>query len=161
MREHMTANSNNGFVSGLAGAIAAQTRLSHVDGQRGELILAGYSLEGIAPWVSFEEMVHLLWHDRLPTDAELTRLHSDLACWRALPNATLDLLHSAAQTRRPAMDVLRMAVGTFDVDSPETAHDDALLDHALLSRIPTAIAAYWRLLQGKTPVLPDPQEFQI
>ena len=108
----MTTNSNNGFVSGLEGVVAAQTRLSHVDGQRGELILAGYRLEEIAQRVSFEEMVHLLWYDCLPTETELARLHGELARWGALPQATLDLLYSAARTGRPAMDVLRMATST-------------------------------------------------
>ena len=152
----MTSNSTNGFVSGLEGIVAAQTRLSHVDGQRGELILAGYALEEVAPRVSFEEMVHLLWYDRLPTGAELVRLHSDLARWRALPQATLDLLQSAARTGRPAMDALRMAAGTFDLDLPPTEHDDALVGHVLLARIPTAVAAYWRLGQGESPIPPDP-----
>jgi len=152
----MTTHSTNGFVSGLEGIVAAQTRLSHVDGQRGELILAGHDLEEIAPRVSFEEMVHLLWTDRLPTGAELARLHRDLAPWRPLPQTTLDLLHSAALAGRPAMDVLRMAAGTFDLDLPPTAQDDVILGHVMLSRIPTAVAAYWRLRQGETPVPPDP-----
>lgn len=152
----MITHSNNGFVSGLEGIVAAQTRLSHVDGLAGELILAGYRLEDIAPRVSFEEMVHLLWTDRLPAAAELASLHDDLARWRALPQATLDLLRSAAVAGRSSMDVLRMAAGTLDLDLHLSGHDDVILGHMLLSRIPTAVAAYWRLRQGQTPVSPDP-----
>ena len=150
------ANSSNGFVSGLEGIVAAQTRLSHVDGQRGELILAGYRLEEIAPNVSFEEMVHLLWVDRLPTAAELASLHGDLAQWRGLPQATLDLLQSAARGGRPAMDVLRMAAGTFDLDLFPSVDDDVRLGHVLLSRLPTAVAADRRLRQGELPIPPEP-----
>ncbi|HQY95051.1 citrate synthase [Caldilinea sp.] len=152
----MTTNPNNGFVSGLEGVVAAQTRLSHVDGQRGELILAGYALEEVAPTLSFEAMVHLLWHDRLPTSVEVIHLHSELARWRALPPALLDLLQSAARTNRPAMDALRMAAGAIDLDLPASALDDGTLGHVLLARIPTVVAAYWRLQQGAAPIAPDP-----
>ena len=152
----MTTNPNNGFVSGLEGVVAAQTRLSHVDGQRGELILAGYALEEVASTLSFEAMVHLLWYDRLPTSVEVIHLHSELARWRALPPALLDLLQSAARTNRPAMDALRMAAGAIDLDLPASALDDGTLGHVLLARIPTVVAAYWRLQQGAAPIAPDP-----
>ncbi|MBE2238569.1 MAG: citrate synthase/methylcitrate synthase [Caldilineaceae bacterium] len=152
----MSTDPNNGFVSGLEGVVAAQTRLSHVDGQRGELILAGYALEEVASTLSFEAMVHLLWYDRLPTSVEVIHLHSELARWRALPPALLDLLQSAARTNRPAMDALRMAAGAIDLDLPASALDDGTLGHVLLARIPTVVAAYWRLQQGAAPIAPDP-----
>lgn len=152
----MSTDPNNGFVSGLEGVVAAQTRLSHVDGQHGELILAGYALEEVASTLSFEAMVHLLWYDRLPTSVEVIHLHSELARWRALPPALLDLLQSAARTNRPAMDALRMAAGAIDLDLPASALDDGTLGHVLLARIPTVVAAYWRLQQGAAPIAPDP-----
>src|SRR4029077_19379512 len=46
---------------GLAGVVAARTRLSHVEGQAGELIIGGYELKELAGRVSFEEAAHLLW----------------------------------------------------------------------------------------------------
>jgi len=39
--------------TGLEGVVAARTRLSHVDGERGELIIAGYPLAEIAPNATF------------------------------------------------------------------------------------------------------------
>jgi citrate synthase len=153
----MGIDSTASFVSGLEGIVAAQTRISHVDGQRGELILAGYRLEEIADRVSFEEMVHLLWHDRLPTAAELADLRRDLARWRTLPAATLDLLRAAAQAGYPAMDALRMAAGAVDLDLTSGERDDVTLGHVLLARLPTAAAAYCRLRQGQAPLRPDPE----
>ena len=52
---------------GLDGVVAAQTRLSQVDGQAGELIIGGYELKNLAGHVSFEEAAWLLWHGALPT----------------------------------------------------------------------------------------------
>ena len=51
---------------GLDGIVAARTRLSHVDGQAGELIIGGYVLKELAGRVSFEEAAHLLWVGTLP-----------------------------------------------------------------------------------------------
>jgi citrate synthase len=45
--------------TGLATVIAAQTRLSDVEGAKGELTIAGFRVEDIAPLASFEEMVFL------------------------------------------------------------------------------------------------------
>lgn len=45
---------------GLEGVVAAETALSMVDGERGELIIAGYAVEELAPNATFEEVVALL-----------------------------------------------------------------------------------------------------
>lgn len=145
-----------GFVSGLEGVVAAQTRISHVDGLAGELILAGYRMEDIADRVSFEEMVHLLWYDRLPTGAELADLRADLSRWRPLPGPTLDLLAAAARAGYPAMAALRMAAGACDLDLAAAERDEATLSRVLLARMPTAVAAYARLHRGLAPISPDP-----
>jgi citrate synthase len=50
---------------GLQGVIAAETRLSMVDGERGELIIAGRPVEELAG-ASFESVVDLLWGSPAP-----------------------------------------------------------------------------------------------
>ena len=47
------------------------------------------------------------------------------------------------------MDALRMAAGTV---MPGTSDEEAL---SLVSRLPTIVAAYWRMLEGEEPVEPD------
>ncbi len=54
-----------GFVAGLEGVVAAETRLSGVDGGAGELTIAGFPVEELAGRASFEETVYLLWHGAL------------------------------------------------------------------------------------------------
>ena len=46
---------------GLEGVIALETNLSFIDGQKGELIYAGYDIRELAGKVSFEETGYLLW----------------------------------------------------------------------------------------------------
>lgn len=132
--------------TGLEGVVAASTRLSHVDGERGELIIAGFPLAELAANASFEETTWLLWHDQLPTAAELARFRAELAAQRRLPEATLALLRECAAARVDTMDALRIAAGTISLESSEPA--------AIVAKTPTIVAAYWRLLHGKEPLAP-------
>jgi citrate synthase len=141
------------FMVGLEGVIATQTRLSSVDGEAGELIIAGFPVEELASRASFEETVYLLWHDALPDPKQLATFRQELAGQRALPGATLALLRVAAAESAPAMDALRMAMGTISLGvSGDDSYAEAL---ALVARLPTIVAAYWRLLNGEEPVAPD------
>ena len=56
---------------GLEGVVAAQTRISDVDGQQGKLFYAGYDIADLAAHATFEETIHLLHHLELPTAAQL------------------------------------------------------------------------------------------
>lgn len=152
----MMNHNGNGFVPGLEGVVAAQTRLSSVDGQRGELIIGGFALEELAGNATFEETVYLLWHGHLPDPDQLADYRTRLATHRALPTSTLDLLRAVAPSHAEPMDVhpmdaLRMAAGTLSMDAPTDRMAQAL---ALLARLPTAVAAYWRLTQGQEPLTP-------
>ena len=100
---------------GLEGVVAATTRLSSVDGEAGELLIAGFPVEELAPRATFEETTWLLWHGDLPTAEELEAFRRRLAGRRVLPAATLDLLRAAARRRVPVMDALRMAAGTLSL----------------------------------------------
>jgi citrate synthase len=126
-----------------------------VDGQKGELILGGYAIEELAPNVSFEEVMYLLWHDRLPNAEELGALRDELACWRSLPEATVALLRAAARAEMQAMDALRMAAGTLDLELPDGMRDNSQLGKVLVARLPTVVATYWRLRQELEPLAPD------
>ena len=65
----MGENSGTGFVAGLEDVVAVETRLSSVEGEAGELTIAGFLVEELAGRASFEEVLYLLWNDELP-DAE-------------------------------------------------------------------------------------------
>src|SRR6188474_3277550 len=97
------------MAEGLDGVVAASTRLSHVDGEAGRLILAGYAVEDLAPSASFEEVAYLFLNGHLPTASERERFAQDLAERRALPHAAVAVLHEAATAKTPPMDALRMA----------------------------------------------------
>jgi citrate synthase len=141
-----------GRAGGLEGVVAAETSLSHVDGEAGELIVAGHPIETLAPGTAFEAVVHLLWHGRLPRAAELGALRAELAARRRLPPPTLALLRAAAHRALPVMDALRMATASLDLaGGPGTPEAQAL---HLVAAFPAIVGAYWRLRQGAEPVPP-------
>ncbi|MBK7894818.1 MAG: citrate synthase/methylcitrate synthase [Anaerolineaceae bacterium] len=145
---------NNGYAPGLEGVVAAETELSHVDGLKGELIIAGFPLARLAANATFEETVFLLWNGRLPTQPELANLKQALAALRPLPPATLNLLREAAEARTTPMDALRMAAATLDLGLDTTDHQTTA--KTIVARVATIVASYHRLRQGAEPIAPDP-----
>jgi citrate synthase len=125
---------------GLEGIVAAETRLSMVDGERGELIIAGFRVEELAG-TAFEETVRLLWFE----DRDL---RAELASRRDLAGETVELLRGAARRRVSVMDALRMGAATI------TGADDRDAALQLVAKFPSIVAAYWRLLHGREPIAP-------
>src|SRR5262245_60529413 len=134
--------------SGLDGIVAAVTHLSHVDGERGELVIRGYQVGEIAGRASFEETTWLLWYGELPSLRQLDAFRARLAARRGLAPATIALLRDCAAAGVEPMDTLRIAAGTISL------HGDDELD--IVARIPTIVASFWRLRRGEQPIAPQP-----
>jgi len=144
------------YVPGLEGIVAARTRLSHVDGQAGQLVIAGFPLEEIAPRASFEEMVYLLWTGELPDARQLAEIREALGRNRDLPPAVLDLLAATAAVELGAMDALRIAAGALSLALP-AGQGDWEENIAVLGRLPSIVAAFWRLRSGKKSLDSHPE----
>src|SRR5882672_8983581 len=95
-------------MNGLEGVVAADTTLSMVDGERGELIIAGYAVEELAMNATFEETAHLLWCGR-PGSLKVPPA--------LLAPETLQLLAAVAKRHADPMDALRMAVASVGADA--------------------------------------------
>ena len=122
--------------NGLEGIVAAETRLSRVDGERGELVIAGYRIEELAPNATFEDVVNLLFESagfglrwqshRFPKAA-------------AMPPQSINT---------SMMDALRAGVASL---SGETDEEAAAL---LLAAFPMIVASSWRMRHEKDPIPP-------
>lgn len=128
---------------GLEGIVAARTRLSAVDGKRGELIIAGYRLQELVAGNRFEDVVDLLWRS---AGAQIDR-----PVVLPLPAHTLNLLVGIARERAKPMDALRMAVASLRTG------DDRSDASTLMGACPTIVASYARLVAGREPVAPLPK----
>ena len=142
---------------GLEGVIALETNLSFIDGQKGELIYAGYDIRELAGQVSFEETGYLLWKGRLPRRRELDELMLQLQAERVLAPMVIDVLRATPEDANP-MSALRTSVSALahfdaeaDVASPEANYRKAL---RLTARMPSIIATFDRLRKGQEPLKP-------
>jgi citrate synthase len=141
---------------GLENVVATTTHLSLVDGERGELIVAGFPIEELAPFATSEEVAHLLWHGERPDAPALAALHAELAAARALPAATVELLAAAARAGAAPMDALRMAAASLSLAAPRGETPLATAAR-LLGAFPALVAAYARLARGEQPLAPRPE----
>lgn len=106
---------------GLEGIIAAETRIGDVRGAVGQLIYQGYDINELAGKVSYEEIVYLLWHGRLPNQTELNKLTTALRAEREIPKGVIDFLMTAPKTAAP-IDIMRTAVSMLGC-YPTTRYD--------------------------------------
>ncbi len=142
---------------GLEGVVVADTRLSKVMGDVGRLIYSGYEIQDLAEHATFEEVVYLLWHKALPTQTQLDQFHRAITAEMSLPQPLLNMMHEFPTGAHP-MAVLRTAVSTLGLFDPaaDDNSEQANLRKALqlVAKIPTIIAAWARIRDGKQPVAP-------
>ena len=100
----------------LSGVVAGDTALCTVGRTGNDLHYRGYDILDIAERCDFEEIAHLLIHERLPDATELTAYKDKLRRLRGLPpplRSILELLPSASHP----MDVLRTGVSALGASS--------------------------------------------
>ena len=108
----------------LSGVTAGNTALCTVGKTGNDLHYRGYDILDIATWCEFEEIAHLLVHERLPTRAQLLAYKAKLRSLRVPPAAVLAVLEQLPASSHP-MDVLRTGVSALGCLVPE-ANDHAI-----------------------------------
>src|SRR5690349_3845098 len=101
----------NSAIGSLDGVVAAETVLSHVDGERGELIIRGLPLEVLAQR-DFEGAVALLWDGFAAAEPGAPALTQRLASARERAHDLVARWLPAAQGRSVAEGV-RLALATL------------------------------------------------
>ncbi len=153
-----TETGSTAAAAGLRGVVAAQSSIGDVNGEEGILIYQGYNIHDLAEHASFEEVVYLLWHGRLPNQAELDELNGELRANYEVPAEVIALMKQYPKDADP-MDVLRTAVSSldfYDKDGPGTDRERATKAATKLTgQIGTIAAAWDRIRNGKEPVAPD------
>ena len=141
------------YAKGLEGVTANESVLSNVEGLDGRLSYLGYHIDDLVENCCYEEVVYLLHHRKLPTQAELDSFKRDLASRRAIPQGVIDFLQAAPRDAGP-MDVLRTAVsmlGLYDrrakIGEPDhEANREVAM--SLCAQVGTIVAYYHRARQG-------------
>jgi 2-methylcitrate synthase len=143
---------------GLREIVAAQTRLSDIDGQAGRLWYVGYDIHDLAGRTSYEEVVHLLHELRLPNQKELDHLTDFMIEEREVSKFLRDdLMPTLAQQTSP-MSMLRTSVSAASAYDPDGWDDSADADRRkalrLIAKTPTLLAMYHRMRTGQEIVPP-------
>lgn len=102
----------------LSGVVAGNTAICTVGHTGNDLHYRGYDIADLAAHAAFEEIAHLLVHERLPNRAELAAYREKLKKLRGLPvalRAVLELIPAGAHP----MDVLRTGCSVLGTLEPE------------------------------------------
>ncbi len=147
--------------AGLEGIVAASSRIGDVDGVNGILIYQGFNIHDLAEHSTFEEVVYLLWHERLPKRDELDEQKRQFAANQNPPANVIEMMrHLPLQDAAP-MDVLRTAVSAlalYDKDCCDTTREGALRTATrLTAQLPVLVAAFERLRNNQEPIAPKPE----
>ena len=104
----------------LSGVVAGNTALCTVGRTGNDLHYRGYDILDIATQCEFEEIAHLLVHEKLPNKIQLAAYKKKLKALRSLPGAVTTVLEQLPATSHP-MDVLRTGVSALGCCNPEGA----------------------------------------
>lgn|SRR5690625_463632 len=141
---------------GLEGIVATESSVSSIIDD--QLTYVGYKIDDLTEKASFEEVIYLLWHLKLPNKTELETLRSELSDNMALPEEIINHLKSYDLSTVHPMAALRTAISMLglyddeaDVMNPEANKRKAI---RLQAKISTVVTAFSRIRQGKEPVAP-------
>jgi citrate synthase len=141
------------MTKGLAGIVAGETKISATTG--GRLTFAGYTIEQLnAMDLSFEAIVYLLWHLRLPSESELNRFCQILSEQMFLPE---HYVHILTEMIRPGeqhpMSLLRSGMSLLGT----LMNDQAQHPIAIMAKVPLVIGTIIRLQNGLEPLQAKPE----
>ncbi len=155
-----TAAAAPASAAGLRGVVAASSSVGDVNGEKGELIYQGINIHDLADNSTFEEVIFLIWHGRLPKSSELDELKRGLGQCYELPQEIKALMRQFPRDAEP-MDVLRTAISALDLydkSAVDTSREASLRTATrLTAQVPSIVAASHRLRQGLEPIEPNPE----
>jgi len=137
-------------IAGLEGVVAANTALSHVDGQNGILILRGRLIEDVAGKMTFENAIDHLWQD--PGLAGQASLRAAFGVARQAAFRVVPVLETAP----PELSVyerMQLGLAALPVSLPNSGALPAAV--AVSGALPVFLAASHRIANGLTPLAPD------
>ena len=148
--------------AGLEDVIVSPSDICFIDGHKGRLLYRGFDVDDLVAHSTFEEVVYLLWHGRLPSRKELDVHAKALASTanRKLSPKVLAMLKLLPKKTTP-MEVLRTgvsALSAFDPDADDNSREGTLRKALrLTAQMPTLVAAWDRIRRGKPAVAPNPR----
>ena len=113
------------YVPGLENIPAAETTISTIDTDAGKIWIRGFSLEELALQSTYEEVLYLLIHGRLPDAETLSTFKQNIHEEWLIPQEIWDIITTLPRDTHP-MDVLRTAISAlagFDRELDNQSHE--------------------------------------
>lgn len=141
---------------GLEGIVATQSSISSIIDDT--LTYVGYDIDDLAENASFEEVIYLLWHRSLPTNAELEELKKQLTENAELPEEVLQHFKMYPIDKVHPMAALRSAVSLLSLYDEEADLMDGEANYRkairLQAKMPAIVTAFSRVRKGLEPIAP-------
>jgi len=152
------ATPTSAATSGLRDVVALASSITSIE--NGVLSYRGINIDELAESASFEEVIHLLWHGKLPNRAELEELRMRLATRAALPQGLYEVMRGLPRRTTP-MEGLRTAISalaTFDAESEDMSEGaNGRKAIRIQAEMATIVAAIDRIRNDRQPIMPKPE----
>jgi citrate synthase len=143
-------------IRGLEGVVATTSSVSSIIDDT--LTYVGYNIDDLAENATFEEVVYLLWHRKLPNEKELAEFSGTVSEYYKVPGEILTYLKQVDLKIAHPMSVLRTAISMLSLydESAEIMDEKSnyLKAVKLQAQVGTLIAAYARIRKGLDVVEP-------
>lgn len=138
---------------GLEGVVACTTAVSFIVGNT--LIYRGYTIEDLAANSTFEEVIYLLWNNRLPNKSELENFKTELNKNMNLDAAFVNVLKTIPTNVHP-MAWLRTAVSLmshWDTEANENSVDANMRKAVKMTAKMGALVTAYEAIRNKKEIL--------
>ncbi len=143
-------------IRGLEGVVATTSSVSSIIDDT--LTYVGYNIDDLAENATFEEVVYLLWHRKLPNEQELAEFKEIVSEYYKVPGEILAYLKQVDLKIAHPMSVLRTAISMLSLydESAEIMDEKSnyLKAVKLQAQVGTLVAAYARIRKGLDVVEP-------
>ncbi|MCU5103952.1 citrate synthase [Bacillus cereus] len=143
-------------IRGLEGVVATTSSVSSIIDDT--LTYVGYNIDDLAENATFEEVVYLLWHRKLPNEKELAEFNEIVSEYYKVPGEILTYLKQVDLNIAHPMSVLRTAISMLSLydESAEIMDEKSnyLKAVKLQAQVGTLVAAYARIRKGLDIVEP-------
>ena len=121
------------------------------------LFLRGIPMQDLAEKASFEEVVYLLWYERLPGKGELERLTKEINEHAKLTKDIEDIIYRLPRKAHP-QSILRHLISHLSIYDEDTDKQDRESRHnvaiKILAKAPNLLCTYERYRKGKSMLEP-------
>ncbi len=143
---------------GYTSTASCESKITFIDGEKGELLYRGYPIEQLAEESDFMEVAYLLLHGELPTSAEREKFISDIT-YHTMVHEQISLFYRGFRRDAHPMAVMVGVVGALaafyhdstDISDPRQRQ---VASYRMIAKMPTIAAMAYKYSIGQPFVYP-------